>query len=78
MAGRLGGARNVACALWIVDEQVELAAARQTLEPDLRPGPAERAADTTQVEDGARGMAKAYQVERLVAHAAPMRGRARA
>ena len=29
------------------------------------------------LQEGARGMAKAYQVERLVAQAAPMRGRTR-
>jgi hypothetical protein len=50
MAARLGRARDVACTLGIVDQEVDLLAARERFEADLRLRPAERAFDAAEIE----------------------------
>src|SRR5262249_41937952 len=50
VSGGLRGARDVASAARIVDEQIDLVAARERLEGDARVGPRQRAGDAAQVE----------------------------
>src|SRR5437867_13050945 len=58
MAGRLGGARDVAYGLWVVEQEVELGATGERLETDFRLRPAERTLDAAEVELERRGHAR--------------------
>src|SRR5437667_5126159 len=67
MAGRLRGARDVAYGLWVVEQEVELGAAGERLQPHLRLRPAERTLDAAEVELEGRGHSRSKWAPKLSA-----------